>query len=233
MWTRAVGRLIGCVRPSPMLRPAASFRPSLACLEMPLFQNPVRCMSDKRTKKIPLNEEIRSPIVTIVSEDGEVRENVDKRTAVREAKKLGLDLVQVSLQPSEKPKGPPRVICKMFDYRKKIYSEDRSAEPERKMKGDKDMIFKAGIEAHDAGVKIKRVAGFLEKGHPVNLSVEWGNRIEKRPKGTALYDRILEALDVPYSIAKSKTTNVAIRARLNPVFKKEKASKKVAQDEQV
>ncbi|RHY27669.1 hypothetical protein DYB32_006632 [Aphanomyces invadans] len=183
-------------------------------------------MSQQRSKKVPLNEEIRAHSVTIVMEDGTVRENVEKRSAVREARSLGFDLVQVSLQPSEKPNGHPRVICKMYDFRKRIHSEPKPTadEPERKMKGDKDMVYKVDIEAHDEGVKTRRVTGFLEKGHPVNLVIEWGHRSEKRPKGMALYDRLLETIDAPYAVAKSKTTNHAIRARLNPLFKKKKAA---------
>ncbi|RHZ00227.1 hypothetical protein DYB35_000616 [Aphanomyces astaci] len=181
-------------------------------------------MSQQRSKKVPLNEEIRAHSVTVVLEDGTVRENVDKRTAVREAKSLGLDLVQVSLQPSEKPNGQPRVVCKMFDFRKRMHSappkKAQAEEPERKMRGDKDIHYKVDIEAHDEGVKTRRVVGFLEKGHPVNLVIEWGHHSEKRPKGMALYDRLLETIDAPYTIAKSKTTNNAIRARLNPQFKK-------------
>ncbi|KAF0691712.1 Aste57867_17124 [Aphanomyces stellatus] len=228
MWTR-VARVASCVRMAPLSAPTALVRATPSVFLMPLpcvFQTPVRFMSEKRTKKVPLNEEIRASVVTIIDEDGRMREGVDKRAAVREARGNGMDLVQVSLQASLKPNGPPRVLCKIYDYRKKIYDSERSAEPERKMRGDKDMIYKVDIEAHDMGVKSKRVTGFIEKGHPVNLVIEWGNRTEKRPKGELLYEKVLASIESEYTIAKAKTSNVAIRARLNPVFKKSTKGKK-------
>ncbi|KDO15910.1 hypothetical protein SPRG_18549 [Saprolegnia parasitica CBS 223.65] len=84
------------------------------------------------------------------------------------------------------------------------------------MKGDKDVEYKANIAANDELVKNKRVQNFLEKGHPVNLNISWGNRGERKPLGLELYDRILAYIEAPYVVGKFKVTNHGARARLNP-----------------
>ncbi|OQS01978.1 hypothetical protein THRCLA_21544 [Thraustotheca clavata] len=175
----------------------------------------LRHLSANRTKRVPLNEEIRSPIVNVVDDDGNIRDAVDKRTAVKEAKKKGVDLVQVALQPPKTPGGPPIVLCKMFNFRQKSQATAK-VQTENRMKGDKDVEYKANIAANDELVKNKRVKGFLENGHPVNLIIAWGNRFERRPMGLELYDRILAFLDVPYVVGKFKVNNNGVRARLNP-----------------
>ncbi|EQC31921.1 hypothetical protein SDRG_10438 [Saprolegnia diclina VS20] len=207
MLQRVVLRAAPLRRCAPMLSMAAP-------MALPLM-TPARFLSANRTKRVPLNEEIRAPVVNIVDEDGIIREAVDKRTAVKEAKKKGVDLVQVALVPPKVPGAAPIVLCKMYDFQKKSASAAKTV-VENRMKGDKDVEYKANIAANDELVKNKRVQNFLEKGHPVNLNISWGNRVERKPLGLELYDRILAFIEAPYVVGKFKVTNHGARARLNP-----------------
>ncbi|OQR87435.1 hypothetical protein ACHHYP_08855 [Achlya hypogyna] len=210
---------------------------ALPCIQAPVLRTwqastaalpyTARFMSANRSQKVPLNEEIRAQFVNVVAESGEIREGVDKRAAVKEARKMGVDLVQVALVPSKVPGAPPVVLCKMFDFKKKATSSAK-ATVESRMKGDKDVEYKANIASNDELVKNKRVQGFLEKGHPVNLVISWGNRAERKPAGLELYDRILAFIEAPYVVGKFKVNNTGARARLNPT--KRATAKSVPRD---
>jgi translation initiation factor IF-3 len=179
-----------------------------------------RCFSENRTKKTPINEEIRAQVVHVVDDDGTLRENVDKRLAVKEAKKKGVDLVQVSLQAPKGGTTRPIVVCKMFDFQKKAYDEKkRKPASQIRMRGEKEVVYKANIATHDENIKSKKVQDFLLKGHPVTLVVEWGSRMERKPDAINLYNRVLSSIDAPYATGRSKMGASSVRARLNPTLK--------------
>lgn len=85
-----------------------------------------------------INEDIRAHVVQLVSEDGKMQANVPFAKALSEARRLGLDLVQVS-------ESRDRVVCRIFDAKKRLFTMKKAVKPP-KPKQDKEVVFGVKIE---------------------------------------------------------------------------------------
>lgn len=85
-----------------------------------------------------MNDEIRARVVQLVADDGKMQANVPLSQALAEARRRGVDLVQVSSTGD-------RVVCRMFDAKKRIFSMKKAAKP-LKPKQDKEVVFGVKIE---------------------------------------------------------------------------------------
>lgn len=79
------------------------------------------------------------------------------------AEEKNLDLVEV-----DPDKNPP--ICKLMDYGKFRYKQERS-EKKQKIKSLKEIKISLKISEHDQEIKAKKTTKFIEKGHPVRISL--------------------------------------------------------------
>lgn len=112
-------------------------------------------MSERR-----INEKISHSFVTLISNTGEKLGVVAKEKAIMEAKKIGLDLVQVT-----DDKINP--VCKIIDYGKMKYDESKKKKSNSSQSVTKEMIARCNIADHDIAVKNAKIDEFLGKNYKV------------------------------------------------------------------
>jgi translation initiation factor IF-3 len=110
------------------------------------------------------NEYIRVPKVQLIDETSENLGEVDTNEARRLAKEAGLDLVEVGSTTN-----PP--VCKIMDYSKYVYQQNKKKK-KGKTKDLKEFKFSPVIGPGDMEHRIKRANEFLEKGHPVKITMQ-------------------------------------------------------------
>ena len=97
---------------------------------------------------------------------------LDTDTALAMAEESGLDLVEVS------PNGKPPV-CKILDYGKLKYQEQKKASEARKRQKTvdvKEIKMRPNIDTHDYVVKMRNVVKFLEGGDKVKVTMRFRGR---------------------------------------------------------
>lgn len=88
------------------------------------------------------------------------------------AEEAGLDLVEVSPNAS-----PP--VCKVLDYGKYKYEQQKKASEARKKQKTvdvKEVKIRPGTEEHDYQVKIRNARRFLDKGDKVKVTMRFRGR---------------------------------------------------------
>ena len=136
-----------------------------------------------------INEQIGVPRVRLIGEDGEQL----GIKAVGEAREYAyahdLDLVEVAAKAD-----PP--VCRVMDYGKWRYEEERKARESRRNQIEvtfKEVRMRPKIGAHDYEWKKNRLAGFLRQHSKVKLVVLFRGREREHPeRGRALIDRMVE-----------------------------------------
>ena len=103
----------------------------------------------------------------------------------------GLDLVEIA--PNAEPP-----VCKMLDYRKFKYEQDRKAKAARKNQSRvevKEMKFRPKIDVGDYETKKGHVIRFLKKGARVKITIMFRGREMAHPEqGRMVLDRLAEDL---------------------------------------
>lgn len=130
------------------------------------------------------------------------------------ARDVGLDLVEVA------PKADPPV-CKIVSWSKFRYQQQKRTEQSRKkQKKLKEFRFKAGIGKNDMERKVRRGIEFLDKGHPVKITLVPTRRVIKRSIKDIFNDLLTHFEDY------SKITDVQRGARrMSVTFKKKNIDK--------
>jgi translation initiation factor IF-3 len=150
-----------------------------------------------------VNEEIRISQVHLIDKDGANLGNVSTAEALAKAQEAGLDLVEISPNAS-----PP--ICKILDYGKFKYQEQKKAAEARKKQKVvevKEIKYRPMIDDHDYDVKMRSMKRFFEEGDKVKVTLRFrGREMAHQELGTRLLDRVKE--DV------SKMAKVEMDARL-------------------
>lgn len=117
------------------------------------------------------------------------------RDAQRIANDQGLDLVEIA------PNADPPV-CKVLDYSKYKYEQDRKAKAARKNQAKveiKEMKFRPKIDVGDYETKKGHVMRFLKKGAKVKITIMFRGREMAHPEqGRVVLDRLAEDLK-PYA----------------------------------
>ncbi|MGB0718935.1 MAG: translation initiation factor IF-3 [Bdellovibrionales bacterium] len=119
-----------------------------------------------------INENIRVPEVRLVDADGEMQGVMSVADALKLAEEAGLDLVEVSPNAS-----PP--VCKILDYGKYKYEQQKKASEARKKQkvvDVKEVKIRPGIEEHDYQVKMRNARRFLEGGDKVKVTMRFRGR---------------------------------------------------------
>ncbi len=97
---------------------------------------------------------------------------VDTDSALAMAEEAGLDLVEVSPNAS-----PP--VCKILDYGKLKYQEQKKASEARKNQKTvevKEIKMRPNIDTHDYDVKMRNVVKFLTAGDKVKVTMRFRGR---------------------------------------------------------
>jgi len=114
-----------------------------------------------------INEEIRLREVLLIGADGTQYGLITTREALQIASREGLDLVLVA--PTAKPP-----VCKLMDYRKFRYEQQRKAREAKKNQRIvelKEIRLTAVIDTHDFETKLRNGIKFLDKGDKLKVSV--------------------------------------------------------------
>lgn len=118
------------------------------------------------------NRDIRAQQVRLIGADGEMIGVVGIREALAAAQEAGLDLVEISPQAE-----PP--VCKILDYGKYKYEQDKKAAEARKKQKVievKELKMRPTIGGHDYDIKIKQAKKFLEEGDKVKFVLRFRGR---------------------------------------------------------
>jgi translation initiation factor IF-3 len=134
-----------------------------------------------------INEEIRVREVHLIDKDGHNRGNVAIAEALQLAQEAGLDLVEIS------PNATPPV-CKLLDYGKYKYQEQKKAAEARKKQKVvevKEIKFRPMIDDHDYDVKMRSMKRFFEEGDKVKVTLRFrGREMAHQELGTKLLERV-------------------------------------------
>ena len=142
-------------------------------------------------EKMRVNRQIRISPVRVISPDGEQIGILPIERAMEIAEEQGLDLVEVA--PLARPP-----VCRIMDYGKFKYEEQRQAREARKKQHHvqlKEVKMRPGIEEHDFDFKVRHAKRFLEEGNKVKLTMMFRGRQMAHPEyGRKVLDRVFQEL---------------------------------------
>jgi translation initiation factor IF-3 len=138
-------------------------------------------------EKLRVNRQIRISPVRVINPDGEQAGIIPIEQAMAMAEEQGLDLVEVA--PLARPP-----VCRIMDYGKFKYEEQRQAREARKRQHHvqiKEVKMRPGIEDHDFEFKTRHARRFLEEGNKVKLTMMFRGRQMAHPEfGRQVLDRV-------------------------------------------
>lgn len=112
----------------------------------------------------------------MISADGQQVGILQSRDALNMAREAGLDLVVVSPQAQ-----PP--VCKIIDYGKYKYEQEKLAKESKKKQQDlKGIKFRPNTAEHDLGTLINHAKKFLEQGDKVRVVCQFKAREITHPE---------------------------------------------------
>jgi translation initiation factor IF-3 len=170
-----------------------------------------------------INEWIRVPEVLVINQKGENLGKLNTQEAIRIAKEAELDLVEVG--PTSKPP-----VCRIMDYSKYVYEQNKKMRKNKagKAKDLKEFRFSTVIDEGDKNTRIRRAHEFLEKDHPVRITVQRKGR-QTREQALAVFNDILTNF-VEYSSIepepKSEGNRITITFKKNGTSKNKQNSNK-------
>ena len=144
--------------------------------------------SFRQTDRTRVNERIRAREVRVIDEQGAQLGVMQPFEAVRMARERGLDLVEIS------PTADPPV-CKITDYGKFLYQQNKQAHQQRKSsRGSqlKEVKFRPATAEHDYQVRKNQIIRFLGEGHKVRAMIfHRGREMAHQEVGRAKMTRLL------------------------------------------
>lgn len=110
---------------------------------------------------------------------------------LRTARAVQLDLVEIA------PTAAPPV-CRIMDYSKYKYEQEKKAREARKKQKIvhlKEVKFRPNIEQHDYQVKLNQLKKFLERGDKAKITLWFkGRQMAHKDQGRELLDRVIRDL---------------------------------------
>jgi translation initiation factor IF-3 len=138
-----------------------------------------------------VNDRIRAAEVRLVGPDGQQVGVLSLADALRVARELDLDLVEVAPQAR-----PP--VCRLLDYGKFKYEQALKAKEAKKKQTQvvvKEMKMRPKIDPHDYRTKKGHIERFLAAGHKVKLTVMFrGREMAHTELGSKILKRLTEDL---------------------------------------
>jgi len=143
------------------------------------FSNGVHQNTKKLFKRTYINNQIRAGEVRLIDETGKQFGVVPLAEALQIARERNLDLIQVT----EKVDPP---VCKIGDYGKYLYKEEKKEKSAKKHKGGelKGIRLTFNISQHDLETRAHQAEKFLQKGNIIRLELRLRGR-EKALDGFA------------------------------------------------
>ena len=180
-----------------------------------------------------VNERIRIPQVRVIGDDGSQIGILTTREAIVMAQAKGLDLVEVA--PTARPP-----VCKIMDYGKFKYEQNRAAKSAKKKQHQmqlKEVKMRPKIEDHDYDFKVKHAREFLAQRDKVKFTITFrGREMAHQELGYKIIEQVLiDLADVavveqsPRAEGRTVSLVLSPKAQLQPQPKP--ASKPAAESE--
>lgn len=138
-----------------------------------------------------INERINVPKVRLIADDGEQLGILTTEDAIKVAEERGLDLVEVS------PNADPPV-CKLLDYGKFKYKEQKKEAEARKKRSEtsiKELRIRYRTDSGDLDTKLKKAREFLDEGDKVKFSMRFrGREVMYMELGLEKFEEIISKL---------------------------------------
>jgi translation initiation factor IF-3 len=117
------------------------------------------------------NERIRVAEVRVIGAEGEQLGVMATRDALSKARSLGLDLIEVSATSV-----PP--VCRILDYGKFKYDEDKKSKGQQKSNASKfkEVKFRPSVDVGDYKTKVRHGQEFLSQGFKLKLTLMFRGR---------------------------------------------------------
>jgi translation initiation factor IF-3 len=150
-------------------------------------------------EKVNINNNIRSPKLRVIGHNGDNLGVLTREEAIDAAKKLGLDLIEVS------PHAEPPV-ARIADYGKYTYETSKKLK-EVKAKSHvtetKTIQLSVAISENDIMIKAKKAAEWIKEGHRVKIDLQLKGRTKYMDEKflRERMDRILAIIPAEYKIA--------------------------------
>jgi len=140
-------------------------------------------------KRYRINNQIRASQVRVVTTDGKMIGIKPLYEAINMARSAGLDLVEIA--PNSNPP-----VCKLMDYHKFLYEEEKKLKEARKKQKEsimKEMRLNPRIAQHDLETKIRHIEDFLKHNNRVRVVVTFhGREAEHKHLGEELLNQVIE-----------------------------------------
>lgn len=147
-----------------------------------------------RTSGPRMNERIRITPVRLIDENGEQAGIVETADALRRARDLGLDLVEMAADSR-----PP--VCRIMDYGRYKYEQSKKEKANKaKTKTSELKEVRLGrsmkIDPHDIGIRMRQARKFLLEGHKVQIVQQFrGREMAHRHRGDERMRDIIAELE--------------------------------------
>ena len=139
-----------------------------------------------------MNQEIRSPRVLLIDQNGEKQGVMPPSAALEAAEEAGLDLVEIVATAD-----PP--VAKILDYGKFRFQEQKKKAEQRKRQKVvelKEIKLRPNIDTHDYEVKTKAMHRFFEEGDKVKVTLRFRGREMAHPElGMKLLNKVQTDFD--------------------------------------
>ena len=139
-----------------------------------------------------VNEDIRSPQVRLIDEEGEMQGVMTAREAIQRAYSVGLDLLEIS------PNADPPVV-KILDFGKFKYEQQKKrneAKKKQKVIEIKEIKVRPNIDENDYQVKMRAMKSFIDEGDKVKVTLRFrGREMAHQDIGIRVLERIRAELD--------------------------------------
>lgn len=146
---------------------------------------------DIRIDEPRINQQIRAEKIRLIGADGDMVGVTTVQEGLRAAEAAGLDLVEIS--PNAEPP-----VCKVLDYGKYKYHEQKKLQDARKKQKViqlKEIKLRPGIDTHDLDIKLRAAGKFLDDGDKVKFTLRFrGREMAHQEIGLALLQRVRETL---------------------------------------
>ncbi|MCI2426469.1 translation initiation factor IF-3 [Candidatus Acetothermia bacterium] len=133
-----------------------------------------------------MNSQIRARRVLVIDDTGVKLGEMTSDEALVIAKEKGLDLVEVTTTANP-------VVCKIIDYGKYRYQQEKRKRKLQQKRSLKELQFSIRIDDHDFETKLNQMRKFLLKGDKVRVTIFFrGREIIHLNRGEQLLERIVE-----------------------------------------
>jgi translation initiation factor IF-3 len=173
-----------------------------------------------------VNDRIRAREVRLIGPTGDQLGIKPVPEALRMAKGLDLDLVEVAANAN-----PP--VCRIMDYGKFKYEEGQKAKEARRKSSNvtvKEVKYRPKIGKGDFDTKTRNVIRFIDEGHKVKVTLQFRGREMAHPElGTKILDDVLEAVGPAAKIdSRARLEGRSMSMMLSPDKQAQEAMRKAA-----